>query len=101
MCARTPYIHTLLPNTPTHATHTHTHQYTHAHAPIYQELTLQDSPSLMTLVDERPTGKLCVCYQEQKRTVVDVIDEVKGVPQRVPNLDTSKVNTTEYANRVP
>ena len=45
----------------------------------------------MTLVDERPVGKLCVSYQEHKQTVVDVIDEVKAIPQRIPNLDTSKV----------
>lgn len=56
----------------------------------HRELTLQEPPCLMTLVDERPTGKLCVSYQEQKKTVVDIIDEVKAAPQRIPNLDIAK-----------
>ena len=60
------------------------------HTPT-QELTLPDAPSLMTLVDERPTGKLCVSYHEHKQAAVDVIDEVMAVPQRIPNLDISKV----------
>ena len=54
-----------------------------------QELTLLDTPALMTLLDERPSGKLCVTYQ--KLTVVDAIDEITATTQRIPNLDISKV----------
>lgn len=43
----------------------------------------------MTLLDERPTGKLCVTYQ--KLAVVDAIDEIMATTQRIPNLDISKV----------
>ncbi len=43
----------------------------------------------MTLLDERPSGKLCVSYQKQ--TVVDAIDEIRATTQRIPNLDIAKV----------
>lgn len=54
-----------------------------------QELMLWDIPVHMTLLDERPSGKLCVTYQ--KLTVVDAIDEITATTQRIPNLDISKV----------
>lgn len=47
----------------------------------------------MTLLDERPSGKLCVTYQ--KLTVVDAIDEIMATTQRIPNLDISKVSKLE------
>ena len=54
-----------------------------------QELNLPDVPVMMTLLDERPSGKLCVSYQKQ--TVVDAMDEIKATTQRIPNLDIAKV----------
>lgn len=54
-----------------------------------QELNLPDVPVMMTLLDERPSGKLCVSYQKQ--TVVDAVDEIKATTQRIPNLDIAKV----------
>ena len=54
-----------------------------------QELSLPDVPVMMTLLDERPSGKLCVSYQKQ--TVVDAMDEIKATTQRIPNLDIAKV----------
>ena len=48
-----------------------------------------DVPVHMTLLDERPSGKLCVSYSKQ--TAVDAIDEILGTTQRVPNLDVAKV----------
>ncbi len=54
-----------------------------------QELSLPDVPILMTLLDERPSGKLCVSYQKQM--VVDTIDEIRATTQRIPNLDIAKV----------
>ena len=45
----------------------------------------------MTLLDERPSGKVCVSYQKQN--VVDVIDEIMATAQRIPNLDIAKVGT--------
>ena len=44
---------------------------------------------MMALLDERPSGKLCVSYQKQP--VVDAVDEIKGTTQRIPNLDIAKV----------
>ena len=58
-----------------------------------QELSLGDAPVHMTLLDERPSGKLCVSYSKQ--TVVDAIDEIMGTAQRVPNLDIAKVRAGE------
>lgn len=55
-----------------------------------QELSLPDVPIMMTLLDERPSGKLCVSYQKQ--TVVDAVDEIKATTQRIPNLDIAKVS---------
>ena len=43
----------------------------------------------MALLDERPSGKLCVTYQ--KLLVVDAIDEIKATTQRIPNVDIVKV----------
>ena len=43
----------------------------------------------MTLLDEHPSGKVCISYQ--KRTVVDAIDEIMATAQRIPNLDIAKV----------
>ena len=60
--------------------HTHTHT---------QELSLPDVPVNMTVLDERPAGKVCVSYQKQ--TVVDAIDEIMATAQRIPNLDIAKV----------
>ena len=54
-----------------------------------QELSLPDVPVNMTLLDERPSGKVCVSYQKQ--TVVDAIDEIMATAQRIPNLDIAKV----------
>ena len=54
-----------------------------------QELSLVDIPVLMTLLDERPSGKLCVSYQKQ--TMVDAVDEILATTQRIPNLDITKV----------
>ena len=51
---------------------------------------LLDVPAHMTLLDERPSGKLCVTYH--KLTVVDAIDEIKATTQRIPNLDIAKVH---------
>ena len=45
---------------------------------------------MMTLLDERPSGKLCVSYQKQ--AVVDAVDEIKATMQRIPNLDIAKVS---------
>jgi hypothetical protein len=56
---------------------------------IIQELSLPDVPINMTLLDERPSGKVCVSYQKQ--TVVDAIDEIMATAQRIPNLDIAKV----------
>jgi len=44
----------------------------------------------MTLLDERPSGKLCVSYQKQ--TVVDAVDEIRATTQRIPNLDIARVS---------
>lgn len=55
-----------------------------------QELALPDVPIMMTLLDERPSGKLCVSYQKQP--VVDAVDEIKATTQRIPNLDIAKVS---------
>ena len=55
-----------------------------------QELSLPDDPINMTLLDERPSGKVCVSYQKQ--TVVDAIDEIKAISQRILNLDIAKVH---------
>ena len=55
-----------------------------------QELTLLDVPAHMTLLDERPSGKLCVTYH--KLTVVDAICEIRATTQRIPNLDIAKVS---------
>ena len=46
----------------------------------------------MTLLDERPSGKLCVTYH--KLSVVDAIDEIKATTQRIPNLDIAKTKLT-------
>ena len=43
----------------------------------------------MTLLNEHPSGKVCVSYQKQ--TVVDAIDEIMATAQRIPNLDIAKV----------
>jgi hypothetical protein len=43
---------------------------------------------MITLLDERPSGKLCVSYQKQ--AVVDAVDEIKATTQRIPNLDIAK-----------
>jgi len=50
---------------------------------------LLDVPAHMALLDERPSGKLCVTYQ--KLLVVDAIDEIKATTQRIPNVDVVKV----------
>jgi len=50
---------------------------------------------MMTLLDERPTGKLCVTYQ--KLGVVDAIDEITAATQRIPSLDASKVQSAKSA----
>ena len=55
-----------------------------------QELSLLDVPAHMTLLDERPSGKLCVTYH--KLAVVDAIDEIMATTQRIPNLDIAKVS---------
>ncbi len=52
-----------------------------------------DTPSHMALLDERPSGKLCVTYQ--KLMVVDAIDEIKATTQRLPSVDLTKVTTSE------
>ena len=54
-----------------------------------QELSLSDTPVHMTLLDERPSGRLCVSYQKQ--TIVDAVDEIRGTIQRIPNFDIAKV----------
>ena len=54
-----------------------------------KELCLPDVPIMMTLLDERPSGKLCVSYQKQP--VIDAVDEIKATTQRIPNLDIAKV----------
>jgi hypothetical protein len=54
----------------------------------HRELSLPDVPWMMTLLDERPSGKLCVSYQKQP--VVDAVDEIKATTQRIPNLDIAK-----------
>ena len=41
-----------------------------------KELVLLDTPAHMTLLNERPSGKLCVNYQ--KLSVVDAIDKIKA-----------------------
>ena len=58
---------------------------------LCQELSLPDIPVLMTLLDERPSGKLCVSYQKQ--TVVDAVDEIRATTQRIPNLDIARVSS--------
>ena len=58
-----------------------------------QELGLPDVPIMMTLLDERPSGKLCVSYLKQ--AVVDAVDEIKATTQRIPNLDIAKVGSGE------
>ena len=50
-------------------------------------------PWMMTLLDERPSGKLCVSYQKQP--VVDAVDEIKATTQRIPNLDIAKVSRSQ------
>ena len=57
---------------------------------LFQELGLADVPMMMTLLDERPSGKLCVSYFKQP--VVDAVDEIKATTQRIPNLDIAKVS---------
>ena len=59
-----------------------------------QELNLPDVPMMITLLDERPSGKLCVSYQKQ--AVVDAVDEIKATTQRIPNLDIAKVSEGIY-----
>lgn len=59
-----------------------------------QELCLPDVPAMMTLLDERPSGKLCVSYQKQ--SVVDAVDEIKATMQRIPNLDIAKVSGNNH-----
>ena len=61
----------------------------------YQELSLPDVPLMMTLLDERPSGKLCVSYQKQ--AVVDAVDEIKATTQRIPNLDIAKVSRSRIS----
>lgn len=51
-----------------------------------------DTPLHMALLDERPSGKLCVTYQ--KLSVVDAIDEIMATTQRIPNLDIAKTKLT-------
>ena len=48
-----------------------------------------DAPAHMSLLDERPSGKLCVSYY--KFNGVDAIDELKATTQRITNVDISKV----------
>lgn len=55
-----------------------------------------DTPLHMMLLDERPSGKLCVTYQ--KLSVVDAIDEILATTQRIPNLDIAKTRLTTLSN---
>ena len=45
----------------------------------------------MALLDERPSGKICVSYAKQ--SVLDAVDEISGSTQRIPHLAKSRLTT--------
>ena len=44
---------------------------------------------MMNLIDEEPSGKLCVVYQKQP--AVESVDEITAETQRIYNFDSVKV----------
>ncbi len=44
---------------------------------------------MMDLIDETPSGKLCVVYQKQ--SAVEAVDEITGDTQKIYNIDSVKV----------
>ena len=56
---------------------------------LTQELTVSDTPVMMTLLDVHPSGKLCLAYQ--KSGVVEAVDEVTTDSLKVLSLDPVKV----------
>lgn len=57
----------------------------------HRELSLQEVPVQMALLDERPSGKICVSYAKQ--SVLDAVDEISGSTQRIPHLAKSRLTT--------
>ena len=63
---------------------------TFCHAiPSLKELVLPDVPSMMNLLDERPSGKLCFSYQ--KGMSISAIDEITAEVQRLTSVEPVKV----------
>ena len=54
-----------------------------------QVKTVSDVPSMMCLLDERPSGKLCLAYPKQ--SAVDALDEITMQTQRLHTFDSVKV----------
>lgn len=55
-----------------------------------QELPLPDIPIMMTLLEERPSGKLCVAYRQG---YIDAINEINGETTRLLTLEGKVTNT--------
>lgn len=49
---------------------------------------------MMDLMDETPSGKLCVAYQ--KSSSVEAVDEITGETQKIYNIDSVKVSLLFY-----
>ena len=56
-------------------------QYYHV---FLQELPLPDIPIMMTLLEERPSGKLCVAYRQGH---IDAVNEISGETTRLVTLE--------------
>lgn len=52
--------------------------------------TLPDVPVIMDLMDEAPSGKLCIVYQ--KYNSVEAVDEITGEMQKIYSIDSIKVS---------
>lgn len=51
-------------------------------------------PSMMTLLDERPSGKLCVSYQ--KSMAINAVDEITAELHRLTSMDSAKVSCQRW-----
>lgn len=59
-----------------------------------QEFTLTDVPIMMELIDEAPSGKLCVVYQ--KCSLVEAVDEITGETRKIYSVDSVKVSIPRF-----
>ena len=56
-----------------------------------QELTLNDVPVMMALLDVQPSGKLCLAYQ--KSGIIEAVDEFSNDSLKLFSFDPVKVRT--------